>query len=69
LDLQLVDVTLKSFTNAPEGLVGENFMTKLSRCKLGKNFQGPNIGLSRLQTFVVGLVTTFLKVSTKTKRV
>ena len=48
--------------------LGKNFMTKLSRCKLRTNFKGPNIASSWLQNFVVGLVTAFLKVSTKTKR-
>ena len=37
-------------------------MTNLTCCKLRKNFRTPNIGLSRLQNFVVEFVTAFLKV-------
>jgi len=43
-------------------------MTELKSCKIRKNFRAPNIGLSRLQNFDAGFVTTFLKVPTKTKR-
>jgi len=44
-------------------------MTKLTSSKLRKSFRAPNIGLSRLQNFVAGSVTTFSKVPSKTKRV